>query len=265
MAYRRVTAPRKERLNYLANILYDFLPLTSNSEYAITFTSIFAESSVEDYLDGDNKTQALKNGFEDLYRHHKILPFTIIRKVIPAAIDYRMYKRKPLRREELDELANCLYDLDIDMRKEIEEVEVNESLPEITVPPEDLKERLRNHNLNPAITLKPLQLFEDGHFNEAVRKAAEIFEDRVQELSESDEHGRSLMGISFNDDSLLNTSNIEPENQQAFIDGYKFLTMGMMASIRNIFSHGDEERRSPEECFEMLLLINWLFRYIEGN
>lgn len=40
------------------------------------------------------------------------------------------------------------------------------------------------------------------------------------------------------------------------------LTMGMMSAIRNVFSHGDEEQRSPEEAFEMLLFINWLYRLL---
>jgi len=26
--------------------------------------------------------------------------------------------------------------------------------------------------------------------------------------------------------------------------------------------HGDENTRSPEECYEMLLYLNWLFRHL---
>lgn len=32
--------------------------------------------------------------------------------------------------------------------------------------------------------------------------------------------------------------------------------MAMMRSTRNIFSHGDEQRRPTEECYAMLLFIN---------
>ena len=52
-------------------------------------------------------------------------------------------------------------------------------------------------------------------------------------------------------------------------EGYMHLTMGMIRAIRNIFSHGDENQHSPEEAYEMLLFINWLFRqrrpYAWGN
>ena len=262
---RRITAARQERLNTLAEILYELLPLTSRSRSAITFTSLFVESSVGHYLEGPtNKLQALQKGFSSLYRHHQNLPKMIIRKIIPAAIEYRYYKRRPLTRKELDELASCLEDLDIDMTKEINEIEINERLPRINVPPEKLLERLRGHDLDFALSTEPLSLFEDGYFNEAVRKAAERFEDRVQELSGFDSSGRDLMAKAFADENLIELLGVEQENQQGFIEGYKFLAMGTMAAIRNIFSHGDEQKRSPEECFEMLLFINWLFRSLKS-
>jgi hypothetical protein len=39
--------------------------------------------------------------------------------------------------------------------------------------------------------------------------------------------------------------------------------MGMMSGIRNIFSHGDEDRSKPEEAYEKLLFVNWMFRKLE--
>lgn len=71
------------------------------------------------------------------------------------------------------------------------------------------------------------------------------------------------MTSAFNDSTLLNLDGIRENNKKSFLEGYKFLAMGTIQSIRNILSHGDEETRSPEECFEMLLFINWLFRIIE--
>ena len=263
---RRVTAQDKERLNRLAEILYEFLPLTSNSPNTITFTTIFRESAISYYLDGcKTKRQALEKGLEKLYRYHQRLPMVIIRKIIPAAINYRKYIRKPLTRKELDSLSTCLFELDIDMKKEIEFVALDESLPRITVAPDKLKERLRQHDLDPAISSEPLQLFEDGHFNEAVRKCTERFEDRVQNLTGIEATGRDLMAKAFKNEDFIDINQIETENQASFVEGYRFLSMGTMAAIRNVFSHGDEERRSPEECFEMILFLNWLFRYLKAK
>jgi uncharacterized protein (TIGR02391 family) len=261
---RKVTAKKKILLNQLAELLCDFLPLTSNAKNSITFRSIFAESNIEKYLDGYNvKIQAIENGFTELYKKHERLPRIIIRKVIPAAISYRFYKRRPITKREIKKLSDILFELDIDMRDELSEIEIDETLPRIKVPPKQLQEHLRNHDLDPNISSEPLQLFCDGHFNEAVRKAAERLEDCVQSISNIESSGRDLMANAFKDGTYIKTSNIQPENQQGFIEGYKLLAMGTMSSIRNIFSHGDEERRSPEECFEMLLFINWLFRSIK--
>lgn len=264
-AVRRVTASARERLNRLAEILYDFLPLTARSKNAVTFTSIFAESSVAHYLEGpSNKQQALEQGFAELYRRHQRLPRMIIRKVVPAAVAYRKHQRRPLQRSELDELAGCLGDLGIDMEKELSEVELDEALPRVTVPPKKLKAAFRQHDLEPEIAGDPLTLFEDGHFNEAVRKAAELYEDVVHERSEEDAYGRDLMARAFSTDELLDMARLEPENRDGFEDGYKFLAMGLTGAIRNVFSHGGEERRSPEECYEMLMFLNWMLRSLDN-
>lgn len=242
-------------------MLVDFLPLESYSRNAVTLRSIFAESGVGKYLDGRaNKRQRLQKGFECLFRYHEKLPKMIMRKVIPAAIEYRRYKRNPLTRDELDRLAACLSDLGIDMKAEIAAIKLDESLPPITAPPAELLGLVRQYGLHQAMITDPLTLFEDGHYNEAVRKACERFEDRVRELSGINSHGRDLMARAFSDGKLISIDRFEPENRQDFADGYKLLAMGVMAAVRNAFSHGDEERRSPEECFEMLLFINWMFR-----
>ena len=150
------------------------------------------------------------------------------------------------------------------MRDEFSRLEIDETLPRISVPPERLMEQLRHHDLAPAISGEPLELFQDGHFNEAVRRACEKFEAKVQKLSSHlGKSGRDLMAKAFATSAYLDLQSVEDGNKQSFTEGFRLLTMGSMAAIRNIFSHGDEERRSPEECFEMLLLINWMFRLVK--
>ena len=266
-ATRRITAPVRERLDRLAEVLADFLPMTSSSSNTTTFRTIFAESRVEHYLDVDarNKTQQLQKGLVELYRRHEKLPFTVVRKIVPAAVRYRKAKRRPLKRDEVEALGDCLADLGIDMVEELGQIELDENLPRITVPPRKLKEWLREHDLDLTIASEPLELFEAGHFNEAVRKAAERFESRVREAYGLNAYGHDLMAKAFSDGSRINLAALRLENREAFQRGYKLLAMGMMASIRNVFSHGDEERRAPEECFELLLFINWLSRALNDG
>jgi len=67
----------------------------------------------------------------------------------------------------------------------------------------------------------------------------------------------------FSDGQYIHVDKYAKENHKDFIEGYKFCSMGVMSAIRNTFSHGDEERRSPEECFEMIMIINWLLRSLD--
>jgi uncharacterized protein Ymh len=53
---------------------------------------------------------------------------------------------------------------------------------------------LEGHPLAPQIAGEPLQMFRNGHFNEAVRKAAERFETMIQQLSGRTKSGKELMG-----------------------------------------------------------------------
>lgn len=263
---RRITTAKRESINRLAEIIYNFLPLSARSKQAVTFQSIFAESSISHYLQGpENKKQALQRGFEKLYRYHTRLPRSIIRKLVPAAIEYRKYRRMPLKQVELNNLVKCLLELGIDMRDEFSKLVIDETLPRITVPPEKLIEQLCSHDLDPVISSEPLQLFQDGHFNEAVRKACEKFEAKVQKLSSLDKIGRDLMAKAFAASSYLDLHNVEDGNKHSFTEGFQLLSMGSMAAIRNIFSHRDEERRSPEECYEMLLFLNWMLRFVKNS
>src|SRR5438045_2967615 len=55
MAVRRITADTRDHIRRLADILYEFLPLTTASKRAVTFRTIFAESGIGHYLEGDTK------------------------------------------------------------------------------------------------------------------------------------------------------------------------------------------------------------------
>lgn len=165
------------------------------------------------------KRPALQNGFTNLYRFHTKLPWIVIRKIVPAAIDYH---------------------------------------PRVTVPPEELKERLMRHDLSPHIAGEPLELFKSGRFNEVATKACEVFEDEIRKKT-----GLNLMSKAFQNGSILVLQQIQPLNEQDFLQGYQYLAMGAMAAIKNIFGYGNVERRKLEECYEILLFLNWLWRHLK--
>ncbi len=93
------------------------------------------------------------------------------------------------------------------------------------------------------------------------QKAAEKFEVLVKSLSGLKDIGKDLMAKAFKLDSpKIRINDLSTDNEKGAQEGYQFMTMGMMRAIRNVFSQGDENIRTPEECYEMLMFINWLFR-----
>jgi len=267
MAERRLTADKKVQINRLVEIIEDFLPISTYGKSANSFEAIFKESRVHSYLDRKgSKKQRLIYGFGKVYQQHLRLPYTILRKVLSQGEQYRKHKRVPIKPEEIDELRDCLKKLELNLDAELSAIELNPDLPEIQVPPKDLVERLENHPLVEEIRSDPLQKFKDGHFNEAVRKACEKYEARVQEITGRNEYGSDLMAKVFKPENpeILIASN-KNQNITSTKDGYQKLAMGMMSGIRNIFSHGDEDRRTPEEAYEMLLFVNWMFRKLNTD
>jgi uncharacterized protein (TIGR02391 family) len=260
---KKITAGVKTQIFELCNLLYNFLPLSSYNKNAITFKKIFTESKVHKYLIGNNKKQQLQGVWENVFRYHPKLPFTLIRKIIQPSIDYRMNQRNPLTKKELDKLKDILFELGIDMKAEIGKVSLNEELTVIKVPPVQLVERLTSHPLVKEISSEPLQLFRNGHFNESVRKACERFEVKVQTISGLNEIGKGLMSKCFGlNTPFIPLNPMSTENERGIQEGFQFMSMGAMRGIRNIFSHGDANQKPPEECYEMLLFINWLFRQL---
>ena len=74
--------------------------------------------------------------------------------------------------------------------------------------------------------------------------------------------GKDLMGKSFNLTSpMIKLNELKTENEKGIQEGYQFMTMGLMGNSKNI-SHGDKNQKGPEESYEMLIFINWLFRML---
>lgn len=71
----------------------------------------------------------------------------LIRKIISAAIGCRRHKRNPLRQEELDSLICTLEALGVGGTSELRKIKLDETVPEIRIPPRELVRRLEDHPL----------------------------------------------------------------------------------------------------------------------
>ena len=110
-------------------------------------------------------------------------------------------------------------------------------------------------------------MFENGHMNEAVRKALERFEKYVQDqINDYKLTGQGLMSKAFNEQqSIIALNDMKTANEQSEQLGFKLLTMGAMSGIRNMYSHGDVSQMSPTDALERLAFISLLFKRVEAT
>jgi len=112
---------------------------------------------------------------------------------------------------------------------------------------------------------KGLGLFQDGHYDEAVRKASQRFVNRVKELANRpDLDGSGLIEHTFSANKPLLVFNdrktlVERDEH----DGYRFLAVGLTKALRNVLTHHDDYGLSEIEAWEWLIFINAMHRRLD--
>lgn len=110
------------------------------------------------------------------------------------------------------------------------------------------------------------QLFAGGHLQEAVRKAAERFINRVaQEAEREDLHGSSLMNHAFSAEQpvLVFTERRLTPTDQSLHNGFRFLAVGLTEAVRNVYTHQDDVDVNEIEALEWLGFISAMHRRLD--
>ena len=109
-------------------------------------------------------------------------------------------------------------------------------------------------------------LFRDGHLQEAVRKAAQRFLNRLSERAEHPEQqGKALVNLAFSADAPLlafTARSTLPERDEH--DGYRFLGVGLALALRNTTTHVDNYAFTRAEALEWLAFISAMHRRLDG-
>ena len=119
--------------------------------------------------------------------------------------------------------------------------------------------------LHPEVLLAE-DLFEAGFLQEAVRKAAERFSNRVAEKAEREDLvGRDLMNHVFSVDKpvLVFSEERRSATDRNWHDGYRSLAAGLSAGVRNVYTHLDTVPVSPTEALEWLAFISAMHRRLD--
>ncbi len=109
-------------------------------------------------------------------------------------------------------------------------------------------------------------LFRNGHLQEAIRKAAQRFLNRLSEQAEyPEQQGVALVNLAFSADTPLlaftprNTLTERDEH-----DGYRFLGVGLAVALRNTTTHADDYAFTRAEALEWLAFISAMHRRLDG-
>ena len=110
------------------------------------------------------------------------------------------------------------------------------------------------------------ELYEAGFLQEAVRKAAERFSNRVAEKAEREDlTGQDLMNQAFSADKPVLVFGEERSTTTArnWHDGYRSLAAGLSAGVRNVYTHIDNVQVDEIEALEWLAFISAMHRRLD--
>ena len=263
---RSLVASDVQGIRLLADQLGRLIPL-SGYRSSFSLSAIAKEEKLSKYLPkkSANKKEAFVEFIEKVICFKPRTLKKIVRKILPKAIEKRHREGNPVLEQEASDIANQLYALKVDLRKEVRDLQLPKERPKIVPPPIEIQKILEAFILYPTLLPNCKEMFIQGHINESVRKALEKLEKVVQDLAMlPDKQGPDLMAIAFAEDNpkiRLNQLTTKQEKNEQI--GFKFLTMGLMHWWRNNLSHGDEPQLPHHEALGRLILVSNLFHKLD--
>ncbi|WP_330306209.1 MULTISPECIES: TIGR02391 family protein [unclassified Streptomyces] len=121
-------------------------------------------------------------------------------------------------------------------------------------------------NLHPLIAKVAAERFNSGLYVDAVARAFQAVEYRVQTLAGVNEIGERLMGIAFGAKpgppklTVTRSTGGSLESEQ---NGMQFLFKGATGALRNPRMHGPDEKDARDEAEEMLVFASFLMRRLD--
>ncbi len=260
----RITRARREQIERLATALAELAPSTSPGS-GFCVQKVAEQMRLGAYWKKQrNKKEDIAYLLENVFRKHPRKPKTLVLEIVRGGVQWMARKGKQVTKKHLDAIAEPMETLGFSIRKELEAIELPEP-SRVCAPPQDLVAIFDRLDLHEALKDDVAELFRDGHFNEAVRKALERFEKTIQDaLGEHAKPGRDLMAKAFGGNTpLIALNNLKTANDRSEQEGFKFLTMGAMSGMRNLYSHGDVAQMSAMDAIERLAFVSLLFKRVE--
>jgi uncharacterized protein (TIGR02391 family) len=261
-----ITAKARQDIRKLAELIGEIIPATSLGNFCFKKIANQRTSTKKFWVNGNNKKEQISVFLTNLYRYHPNLIYKIIRESLPKGIERRYKMGNPILQSEIGELNQALLALNINLSKEIHDLNLPTEKPKIVPPPPEFQNIMRKMSLDVKLEENVKQLYLDGHINESGRKSLEIYEKEVQDLSRLELIGKDLMIRAFNENSpIILVADVSTRRGKSFQEGFRYISAGIMLHWRNKFSHGNEDQISYIDGFQLIMAINQLMCEIEVN
>jgi len=260
----RITSSRKKHIEQLAEALAAVAPSTSPGK-SFCVKHIVEEKGLKNcWKKQPNKKADIAFLLENVMRQYPRKPKALVLAIVEGGVQWMARKGQQVTKDQLNAIVEPMKKLGFSVRYEFKRINIPEP-SRVCVPSQDLISLFSRLEFHEALKDDITEMFRDGHFNEAVRKALERFEKRIQDTI--DEHktiGQSLMSKAFNKSSpLLRINANMTGNDLSEQEGFMHLTMGAMSGVRNLYSHGDVAQMGAMDAIERLAFVSLLFKRID--
>ena len=120
-------------------------------------------------------------------------------------------------------------------------------------------------DLHPKVKEHSLDLFNDGHYAQAIFEAVKALENFVKRKANiTDEYLSKAMVKAFNENNPINKLNeLKTRSDKSEQEGFRLLYMGAMKGIRNPKAHDTIKQEDKNRTLEYLAFLSLLFRRAE--
>lgn len=260
----RITAGRKKVIDQLANLLAALAPATTPGRGFCVKRVAEEKGLGKSWKDKSNKRKSIAAFLEDVFRNYPQKPKRVVLAIIEGGVQWSAKKGRAVTREELDAIAAKMENLGFDIRKEVKRTELPDP-SRVAPPPLDVAAIIERLELHDALKDDCIAMFKNGHLNEAVRKALERFEKMIQDTTgDRSTIGKRLMAKAFKKDGpAIAINDLKTSNDESEQEGFMHLTIGAMAGLRNLYSHGDLDTMPAIDALERLAFVSLLFKRVD--
>jgi len=258
-----ITAGRKKLIAELASLLADIAPATTMGK-GFCVRKVAEEKGLANcWVGKGNKKRMIADLLENTFRSYPQKPKRLVRAIVEGGITWSTRKGQAVTRDHLDLIAGVMGQLGFNAKKELAALDLPDP-SRVAPPPLDLAALIDRLGLHDALRDDCIQMFKDGHLNEAVRKGLERFEKKIQDLTGEHSIGKDLMGKAFNRNTpMIAINDGTSGNDGSEQEGFMHLSMGAMAGMRNLYSHGDVNTMPAIDALERLAFISLLFKRVD--